>query len=112
MEAAARPGFEIASSVVGEHLHLVLRGELDACEAPKVRRAVLLGAMAGLAVVVDCSGVTFIDAAGIGVLACARNQMGAMLVNVGGRVLRLLQLLRLDELMAPAVPSCGELGHA
>jgi anti-anti-sigma factor len=78
-----------------------LHGELDLAGVPR-----LVSALAGLDgdVELDCSGVDFIDAAGLGASVSAHRQCaarGAQLVVVDPSpvVLRLLQMVELDTVL-------------
>jgi anti-sigma B factor antagonist len=95
----------------GGHVVVALSGEIDVVTAPETRD--LLAEAAGEAVTgitVDLGGVTFLDAAGLGVLAGASEAVrhlpdGFRLVAVPARVLRLLRLTGLDcHLAAFAAP--------
>jgi len=92
---------------------VALSGEIDIVTAPVTRD--LLAEAAGEAVTgitVDLGGVTFLDAAGLGVLAGASEAVrhlpdGFRLVAVPERVLRLLRVTGLDcQLAAFAAPPC------
>jgi anti-sigma B factor antagonist len=84
---------------------VVLDGEIDIATAPAIRRflmAALSGKDAHLAV--DMSGVTFIGAAGIGVLVAAANRAreaggGLSLLAPSPPVRRLLDVLHLDGVL-------------
>jgi anti-anti-sigma factor len=89
---------------------VVLYGELDIATGPAIRRS-LTAAIRGRNVhlAVDMSGVTFIDAAGIGVLVDAASRAR----KAGGRlsllapswpVRRLLDILHLDGIL-PTAPA-------
>jgi anti-sigma B factor antagonist len=91
---------------------VVLGGEIDIVTAPAIRR-LLLAAISGgsLHLAVDMSGVTFLGAAGIGVLVAAahraRETGGSLsLLAPSGQVRRLLGILPLKEIL-PAVPGAG-----
>jgi anti-sigma B factor antagonist len=79
-------------------------GEVDIETAPRMRAALAAAVDAGLPVVVDLGGVTFIDSFGFGVLAAA-HQHGAragtpvLLRAVSDRVRHLLGLLGLDAVL-------------
>jgi len=97
----------------GGHVVVALSGEIDIVTAPVTRD--LLAEAAGEAVTgitVDIGGVTFLDAAGLGVLVGASEEVrhlpdGFRLVAVPARVLRLLRLTGLDyHLAAFAAPPC------
>jgi anti-anti-sigma factor len=77
-------------------LHVALRGEFDAAAVREVREAIGLGLDAGLHVVVDCSGVSFIDSAGMRVLLEAQRR-GVSVVQASSYVMRTARMLRLDH---------------
>ncbi|HET9092673.1 MAG TPA: STAS domain-containing protein [Acidimicrobiales bacterium] len=86
-----------------DDLHLVmLRGELDLLSAPQLRSC-LEDAM-NSTVVVDLSGLSFIDAAGLSVLVTARRRAETdgnhvKVTNPAGLVRRVFELAGLDELI-------------
>lgn len=72
---------------------LNLRGELDLGTVPAVRAALSETQRKGEPVVVDTTGVTFIDSTGLATLVAARQRMGDQLTLIPGRsTRRLLQL--------------------
>ena len=79
-------------------------GEVDIETAPRMRAALAAAVDAGLPVVVDLGGVTFMDSFGFGVLAAA-HQQGAragtpvLLRAVSHRIRHLLDLLGLDAVL-------------
>ena len=91
---------------------VALSGEIDIVTAPAARDLLAEAASAAVTgVTVDLGGVTFLDAAGLGVLAGAAGAVrhlpdGFRLVAVPARVLRLLKLTGLDRHLAafPAPP--------
>jgi anti-sigma B factor antagonist len=89
---------------------VVLEGELDLASAPELRRRV--DEASGPALVIDCSGTTFIDSAVLKELLRARAELAErdvrlILVGVPGPVRRLMDLTRTSELFedAPDVDS-------
>jgi anti-sigma B factor antagonist len=87
---------------------VVLDGEIDIATAPAIRR-LLMAAISGgdIHLAVDMSGVTFIGAAGIGVLVAAANQArergGSLsLLAPSPQMLLLLDVLHLDEILPAA----------
>jgi len=87
---------------------VVLDGEIDIATAPAIRR-LLMAAISGgdIHLAVDMSGVTFIGAAGIGVLVAAANQAwergGSLsLLAASPQMLLLLDVLHLDAILPPA----------
>ena len=84
---------------------VVLDGEIDISTCPAVRR-LLMAAISGgnVHLAVDMSGVTFIDAGGIGVLVAAANRArqaggGLSLLAPSPQVRRLLDVFRLDAIL-------------
>jgi anti-anti-sigma factor len=78
----------------GEH-NLAISGELDLASAPQLARALRL---ASGKVVIDCRSLSFMDAAGMGVLEEALNHVdGIRLMNVGIRVRRAITIVGLDR---------------
>jgi anti-sigma B factor antagonist len=98
--------------VPGGHVVVALSGEIDIVTAPAARDLLAEAASEAVTgITVDLSGVTFLDAAGLGVLAGASGAVqhlpgGFRLVAVPVRVLRLLRLTGLDRHLAafPAPP--------
>jgi len=79
-------------------------GEVDIETAPRMRAALAAAVDAGLPVVVDLGGVTFMDSFGFGVLAAAHErgaQAGTpvLLRAVSQRIRRLLGVLGLDAVL-------------
>jgi anti-sigma B factor antagonist len=92
---------------------VVLDGEIDIATAPAIRR-ILLAAISGgdVQLAVDMSGVTFIGAAGIGVLVAAANRArqaggGLSLLAPSRQVRWLLDVLHLDAILPTAQRSGG-----
>lgn len=66
---ALRPNLTIAATTVHSTARLVLRGELDCSSAPELRQRIRQAMAAGTTIVeLDLADVSFIDAAGVGVL--------------------------------------------
>ena len=87
---------------------VVLDGEIDISTCPAVRR-LLMAAISGgnVHLAVDMSGVTFIDAGGIGVLVAAANRArqaggGLSLLAPSPQVRRLLAVFRLAAILPMA----------
>ena len=91
---------------------VVLDGEIDISTCPAIRRFLMAAISGGHAqLAVDMSGVTFIDAAGIGVLVTAANRAreaggGLSLLAPSGQVRRLLDVFHLDAIL-PAAQRSG-----
>jgi anti-sigma B factor antagonist len=91
---------------------VVLDGEIDVATAPAIRR-LLMAAISGrdVQLAVDMSGVTFIGAAGIGVLVAAANRAreaggGLSLLAPSRQLRQLLDILHLDAIL-PAAQRLG-----
>jgi anti-sigma B factor antagonist len=83
---------------------VALDGEIDISSCPAIRRFLMAAISGGnVHLAVDMSGVTFIDAAGIGVLVAAANRArvaggGLSLLAPARQVRRLLGIVLLDPL--------------
>jgi anti-anti-sigma factor len=80
-------------------------GEIDANTAPALRQALEEGAAMGLPLlVIDLSGVTFLESAGLAVLIGAHRDMPpgqrVALAAVPPRMRRMLQVAAVDQIMA------------
>ena len=84
---------------------VVLDGEIDIATAPAIRRFLMAAINGGnVHLAVDMSGVTFIGAAGIGVLVAAANRArqaggGLSLLAPSPQVRRLLDVFHLDAIL-------------
>ena len=87
---------------------VVLDGEMDIATCPAIRRFLMAAISGGdVHLAVDMSGVTFIDASGIGVLVAAANRArqaggGLSLLAPSPQVRRLLDVLHLDAILPAA----------
>ena len=87
---------------------VVLDGAIDISTAPAIRRLLMAAISGGDAhLAVDMSGVTFIGAAGIGVLVASANRAreaggGLSLLAPSRQVRRLLDVLHLDAILPAA----------
>src|SRR2546429_6872704 len=87
---------------------VVLDGEIDIATAPAIRRFLIAAITGGdVHLAVDMSGVTFIGAAGIGVLVAAANRAreggGSLsLLAPSPQVLLLLDVFHLDAILPVA----------
>src|SRR5207244_6449580 len=94
---------------------VVLDGEIDIATAPAIRRFLMAAISGGnVHLAVDMSGVTFIGAAGIGVLvdaaSRAREAGGSLSLLAPSRQVRwLLGVLHLDAILPAAQASTGPL---
>jgi anti-anti-sigma factor len=92
---------------------VVLDGEIDIATAPAIRRFLMAAISGGNAhLAVDMSGVTFIGAAGIGVLVGVANRAreaggGLSLLAPSPQVRRLLDVLHLDGILPAAQRPAG-----
>jgi anti-sigma B factor antagonist len=92
---------------------VVLDGEIDIATAPAIRRFLMAAISGGnVHLAVDTSGVTFIDASGIGVLVASANRArqargGLSLLAPSRQVRRLLDVLHLDAILPAAQRSGG-----
>ena len=98
------PDFEVLDESVDEQTHVVSpTGEVDALTAPMLGRRLLgLVGQGKTSLVVDLSGVTFMDSTGIGVLVNALRALGRsegrlVLVCPTERVLRPFQITGLID---------------
>ena len=97
----------MAAIVVSDPLSaaVVLDGEIDISTCPAVRRLLMAAVSGGdVHLAVDMSGVTFIDASGIGVLVAAANRArqaggGLSLLAPSWQVRRLLDVFHLDAIL-------------
>jgi anti-anti-sigma factor len=84
---------------------VVLDGEMDISTCPAIRRFLMAEISGGdVHLAVDMSGVTFIDASGIGVLVAAANRArqaggGLSLLAPSPQVRRLLDVCHLDTIL-------------
>lgn len=69
---------------------LNLRGELDLNTTPAVRAALSKVQTEGEAIVVDTTGVTFIDSTGLATLVATRQRMGDGFILIPGQATRRL----------------------
>ena len=87
---------------------VVLDGEIDIATSPAIRESLMAAINSGnVHLAVDMSGVTFIDASGIGVLVAAANRArqaggGLSLLAPSPQVRRLLDVFRLDAILPMA----------
>jgi len=88
-----------------DRLIVALDGDVDLNRAPEIRRLLLDGVARGLDVLVDLSGVTYIDSSGIASLVEALQQAGKNgtclgLIAVSADALKVFRLARLDKVFA------------
>ncbi|MGN6251083.1 MAG: STAS domain-containing protein [Marmoricola sp.] len=87
----------------------VVAGELDIRTAPDLRTAVMRGAAERPGVIeLDLSGVSFMDSSGLGTLVSIKRDVeeaqGTLVLSaVPNKVMRILQLTRMDTLFMPSL---------
>ena len=97
--------FGVAVASRGQWEVLTVTGEIDMATAPRFRQRLLAVISTGVQnVVIDLSGVDFIDSTGLGVLlGAAKRVRGAggdiRLVMAGSRLTDLIEITRLDRVM-------------
>jgi anti-sigma B factor antagonist len=94
--------FDVRSETLPGGTHVVhVSGELDLATAPRLEEA--LAAATGEQLVIDLSGCTFLDSAGIRTLvAAARDRAGASplrIVSADPGIVRLLEITGVDTLV-------------
>ena len=100
------PSLQVTSSRRGRTAVLVLAGELDIATAPRLRTSVsdVLAADPPQVLVLDLSGLAFVDATGISVLVAAQRAVtsrgGSLCVRSPSRLVRrLIRLLDLEAVL-------------
>ncbi|MBV9855006.1 MAG: STAS domain-containing protein [Streptosporangiaceae bacterium] len=95
-----------SSRILDDHIIVEVHGELDLISAPSLQED-LLGILVqrGNRIVLDLSGLTFMDAAGLRVLLAINRRAGLLggtlsLADPRGSVARILQLTDLDQYFA------------
>ena len=97
--------FSVTVSSHGRWEVLTVTGEIDMATAPRFRQRLLGVISAGVQnVVIDLSGVDFIDSTGLGVLMGAAKRVRSTggdirLVMSGSRLAELIELTRLDRVL-------------
>ena len=96
---------ELSQSIVDGSAVLAISGEVDVYSAPAFRERIVHLLDADPALVIDLTGLDFIDSTGLGVLVAGRNRAlehgGAMtFVCTAERVLKLLRITGLDSVFA------------
>lgn len=96
--------FSVSTQHVDSHMVISVTGEVDAHTADQVRAAIDAAITPGARLVVDLSGVSFLDSTGLGVFVTAlkhlREQDGSLeLVVTSPRVMKVFQLTGLDVLI-------------
>ena len=95
--------YEVRSE--GETIVVSLSGDVDLDNSPQVRSALLNAVREKRAVLVDMSGVSYIDSSGIASLVEAyqsarRGRTAFALVAVSDAAMRVLELARLDQVFS------------
>lgn len=85
-----------------EGITVFLDGEIDLERSPAARKILLAAASEGRTITVDLKDVAYMDSSGVACLVEAfqkagNAKLGFRLVNVGARVLKVLQLAKLDQ---------------
>ena len=94
-----------ARRVPGDAATIVqLSGEIDLESAPRMRAALEAALRIGLPIVIDMSGVTFVDSTGFGVLVATHLQakqvgVSVLVRAVSGRVRVLMEMMGLDTVL-------------
>ncbi|MCY3634732.1 MAG: STAS domain-containing protein [bacterium] len=97
--------FSVTVASHGRWEVLTVTGEIDMATAPRFRQRLLAVISAGVQnVVIDLSGVDFIDSTGLGVLMGAAKRVRSTggdirLVMSGSRLAELIELTRLDRVL-------------
>ena len=96
---------------------IALTGDVDLESSPKVRTALLDCVGMKRAVVVDMSGVSYIDSSGVASLVEAyqtakKSETSFALVEVSPAAMRVLELARLDKVFTIHASLSDGLGHA
>lgn len=97
--------FSVTVASHGRWEVLAVTGEIDMATAPRFRQRLLAVISAGTQnVVIDLSGVDFIDSTGLGVLMGAAKRVRSTggdirMVTTGSRLADLVQLTRLDRVL-------------
>lgn len=99
-----REDFNMITGWSGDDHLVTLYGELDLRDAERVRRTLVEISASGSSVVVDLSGLEFIDAKGLSALLVAKREITARgdrmeIRNARGLVRRVFEVTRLTELL-------------
>ncbi len=90
---------EVTRSVQDETVTLAVKGEIDMASAAEFRRALDDVAAPGR-LVLDLTGVEYLDSAGVKVLYDHLGQHPEVVINSGAVILRVLEITGLRDLMA------------
>lgn len=96
---------ELQTSTEGSFAIIALSGEVDLQHSPKVRKELLKQLDGGKSVVVDLSGVSYIDSSGIASLVEAlqharHKQLHLRLAGIAPTVMQVFKLTRLDSVFS------------
>ena len=99
----------------GDVVVLVVEGDVDLQSAPLLSAALADLETGSGDVVIDLSGVTFLDSSGLGAIVTAHHAMAAsdrrvLLVCTDARILKIIRLTRLDEVV-PVFDSVDSAGR-
>jgi anti-sigma B factor antagonist len=103
LSPSATPALEIESHEEADGLHLLLEGDLDRANAWALTAALMRSEHAGVSrVIVDLSGVAFIDAGGIRAITDAarrarRHSCAFAVANPSEHIARLFRLTGIDS---------------
>ena len=110
--AADVPPFELDVQTEGDRTRFVPRGELDLATAPELESAVLSAIGDGRDVVLDLTGLTFMDSTGVRTIvsahAAAEGSAGAFAVvrpPAGSPVARVIEISGIAEALGLADPA-------
>jgi anti-sigma B factor antagonist len=111
MPGGSIPPFRATVAEIGNRIALLsVSGELDLYVEPELREALEAAELLGLpTVVVDLSGVTFMDSTACGILVAEakkrdRDGQGLVLVSNGARTTRVLEVAGIDQVV-PVLPT-------
>lgn len=98
---------KLQTSTIGEATIVALSGDVDLRHSPTLRKALMELMFDRRPVVVDLSGVTYVDSSGIAGLVEAyqmarKNGTRFILAAISAPAMRVLQLARLDKVFALA----------
>jgi anti-sigma B factor antagonist len=100
-----RPQFKVDYERLADDVGVVtLEGEIDIYSSPQFKEVLLKGIEAGaLHIVIDLTGVTFIDSTALGVLVSGAKQVGPRhgrldIICVDENIVRILEITGLDRI--------------
>jgi anti-sigma B factor antagonist len=108
----------VAEATSGAWAIVAAHGEVDVATAPALREAINAASEPGARVILDLSGVSFMDSTGLTELIRAHKRLAAAggelrTVVVGDRIRRLFEITKLDQIFAtfPTV-AAAQIGSA